>query len=161
TDHRRRLQETLLLGWQSINTRCQYRLYRGWHVQAGQRLRQAIGPALADQYPGFHQGTHALFQKEWVTLGPGDQYLRERWQSHVVPKQRVQEFVRAHRGQRVEAQLCVIRLAAPAVLVLGAIVHQEQEAGGRQALDQALEQGLRLRINPVQVLEHQQQRLLL
>ena len=57
--------------------------------------------------------------------------------------------------------MCVIGLAAPAVPVLGTIVDQQQEAGGRQALDQAVEQGLGLRINPVQILEHQQQRLLL
>jgi hypothetical protein len=45
------------------------------------------------------------------------------------------------------------------MLVLGAIAHQEQEAGGRQGLDQATQQSLGLRIQPVQVLEHQQQRL--
>ena len=47
------------------------------------------------------------------------------------------------------------------MLVLRPIVHQEQQAGGRQALDQTIEQGLCLRINPVQILEDQQERLLL
>jgi hypothetical protein len=45
------------------------------------------------------------------------------------------------------------------VLVLRAVVDQEQQAGGGQALHQAVEQGLRLPIDPVQVLKHQQQRL--
>ena len=45
------------------------------------------------------------------------------------------------------------------MLVLGAVVDQEQEPGRRQALDQAVEQRLRLGVDPVQVLEDQQQRL--
>ena len=45
------------------------------------------------------------------------------------------------------------------MLVLGAVVDQEQEPSGRQALDQAVEQGLGLGIDPVQVLEDQQQGL--
>ena len=47
------------------------------------------------------------------------------------------------------------------MLVLRAIVDQEQQPGSGQALDQAIEQGLGLGINPVQVLKDQQQRLLL
>ena len=53
----------------------------------------------------------------------------------------------------------VVRLAAPAVLVLGPIVDQEQQPGRRQALDEAVEQRLRLGINPVQILKDQQQGL--
>ena len=45
------------------------------------------------------------------------------------------------------------------MLVLGTIIHQEEETGGRDALDQAVEQGLGFRIHPVQILTDQQQRL--
>ena len=45
------------------------------------------------------------------------------------------------------------------MLVLRAVVDQQQHAGRRQALHQRLEERLRLRIDPVQVLEDQQQRL--
>jgi hypothetical protein len=55
--------------------------------------------------------------------------------------------------------LRVIGLAAPAVLILGAIIDQEEEPGGRQALNQAVQEGLRLGIDPVQVLEDDEQRL--
>ena len=41
----------------------------------------------------------------------------------------------------------------------GPVVDQQQEAGRGQALDQAVEQGLRLGVDPVQVLKHQEQRL--
>ena len=83
----------------------------------------------------------------------------ERRQTGVVPQEGVQEFVGAHRWQRVEPELGVVGLAAPAVLILGAIVDQQQQPGRRQALDQAVEQGLRLGIDPVQILEDQQQGL--
>ena len=87
-----------------------------------------------------------------------DQELLERRQAGVVPEQGLEQFVGARRRQRVEPQLRVVGLAAPAVLVLRAVVDQQQEPGRRQALDQAVEQGLRLGIDPVQVLEDQQQR---
>src|SRR5262249_61187189 len=63
--------------------------------------------------------------------------------------------------QRVGPQLSVVCLAAPAVLVLRAVVDQQQEPGRGPALHQAVEQGLGLGIDPVQVFEDQQQRLLL
>jgi hypothetical protein len=47
------------------------------------------------------------------------------------------------------------------VLVFRAIVDQQEDAGRRQALQQAVEQGLRLGVDPVQVFEDQQHRLLL
>ena len=52
-----------------------------------------------------------------------------------------------------------MRLARPAVRVLGAIVHDEQDWCGGHTLHQRVEHGLRLRVDPVQVLEHQEQRL--
>jgi hypothetical protein len=45
------------------------------------------------------------------------------------------------------------------MLILRTVVDQQQELRGRQALDEAVEQGLRLGINPMQVLEYYQQRL--
>jgi hypothetical protein len=45
------------------------------------------------------------------------------------------------------------------VLVLGAVVDEQEHAGGGQAVDQAVEDRLRLGVDPVQVLEDQEQRL--
>ena len=45
------------------------------------------------------------------------------------------------------------------MLVLGAVVDEEQEARRGQALDEAIEQGLGLAVDPVQVLEDHHQRL--
>ena len=61
--------------------------------------------------------------------------------------------------QRVEPELGVVGFIAPAMLVLGAVVDQQEQAGGGQALHQAIEERLGLRVNPVQVLEDQQEGL--
>ena len=45
------------------------------------------------------------------------------------------------------------------MLVLRAVIDQQQEAGRWQALDQGLQKGLRLGVDPVQVLEDDEQRL--
>jgi hypothetical protein len=44
-------------------------------------------------------------------------------------------------------------------LALRAVVDEEQDAGGWQALDQTVEEGLRLGIDPVEVFKDQQQRV--
>jgi hypothetical protein len=45
------------------------------------------------------------------------------------------------------------------VLIFGAIIDQQQQAGRGQALDQAVQQGLRFGVDPVQILKDQQQGL--
>jgi hypothetical protein len=47
----------------------------------------------------------------------------------------------------------------PTVLVLGPVVNQQQDRRGRQALDETVEQGLGLGVNPMQVFEDQQEGL--
>ena len=76
-----------------------------------------------------------------------------------VAKEGLQERLSARLGEGVEPELGIEGFAAPAVLVLGAVIDQEKDASRRQALDQHVEHSLRLGVNPVQVFEHQQQRL--
>jgi hypothetical protein len=45
------------------------------------------------------------------------------------------------------------------VLVLGPVVDEEEEPRRRQALDEAVQQGLSLGVDPVEVLEDHQERL--
>ena len=131
-----------------------------WPAPEGwQGLRQAIGTRRADEHPRLHQGAHALLQKERIAPGACDQEWLEGRQAGVVPQQRLEECVRTRGRQRVEPELAVVGLAAPAMLVLRPVVDQQQELGRRHALDQAVEEGLGLGIDPVQVLKDQQQRL--
>src|SRR5262249_34082217 len=70
-----------------------------------------------------------------------------------------EECLGALRRQRVEAKLTVGDLVAPAMLILGAIVDQEAEPGRREALDEAIQKRLGLGIEPLEVLEHDEQGL--
>lgn len=60
---------------------------------------------------------------------------------------------RACRSSRGDAKLPVAALPAPAVLVLRPVVDERQQTRSREALDQAVEQRLGLGIDPVKVLE--------
>jgi hypothetical protein len=158
-NHRSSLQQVLLLRRQAVHACCEYSLYCGRYLNARQRLGQPIRPALADQYSGLHQGAHALFQEEGIAGGPSDQQRLERLQTRVIPEQGLQEGVRTGRRQGVQAQLRIVRLAAPGVLVLRAIIDQEEQTRRRQTLYQTFEQGLRLGIDPVQVFKDHEHRL--
>jgi hypothetical protein len=59
-------------------------------------------------------------------------------QARIIAQQRLEEGVRTRGRQRIEPQLRVIRLAAPAVLILRAVVDQEQELRRRQTLNQLI-----------------------
>jgi hypothetical protein len=118
-------------------------------------LRQTGGTALAHQHPGLHQRADALLQERGVPLGPRNQELGEGRQTGIVSQSCLQEFVRLHRRQRVQPHLRVVGLRTPSVPIFGAIVDQQQQAGHGQALDQAVKQGLRLGVDPVEILEDQ------
>ena len=74
-DDRGGLQELFLLRRQPVDARRQDRLHRGRHLDTRERPGQAIGPLVADQHLRFHQGAHALLQKEGVALRALDQAL--------------------------------------------------------------------------------------
>ena len=156
-DHRRGLQELLLLRRQSVDARGQDRLHRGWHLERLDRPRQSVCSPLSRQRSRLHQGPHPLLQEE--RIAPLHQHLRQGRQPRVRAEERRQQFRCALGRQGVEPQLRVGGLAAPAVLVLRPVVDQKQEACGPQALHEAVEQGLGLAVDPVQVLEDHEQRL--
>jgi hypothetical protein len=114
--------------------------------------RQPIGPALPDGRLGFHESLDALLKEERIPFRPLDEQPLERLERLVRPQQRLEQFLCAFGRQRVDAQLKVVGPAPPRVLVLRAVVDEEQDAGRRQALNQAVEQRLGLAIDPVEIL---------
>src|SRR5262249_28667651 len=102
-----------------------------------------------------------LLQKEGIAHSSFDQESLERHQARIVPQQSLQEYVSAGGGQRVQPQLCVVRLAAPRMLILRAGVDQEQDSPRGQALDEAVQQRLGFGVNPVQILKDQEHGLCL
>ena len=159
TDDGGSLEQTLLLRRQPVDAGGQHGLHRGRHLNARESLRQAIRPALADQGLGLGQGPDALLQKEGVPLGPLDQALLERLEAGVAPEEGLEQFLGTGRWQGVEPELGVVGLVPPAVLVVGAVVDEEEDPRGGEALDQAVEDGLRLGVDPVEVLHDHQQGL--
>src|SRR5262245_39850672 len=121
------LEEPLLLGRQPVDARCQNCLHRGRHLQALDGLGQAISVWCADQHASLDQGAYAFFQKEGIALGTLDQPPLEGHQAGVGAKQGLEKCVSTGGQQRVKPQLYVVGLAAPAVLVLRAVVDQQQE----------------------------------
>ena len=77
----------------------------------------------------------------------------------MLPQELVQQGLRTVRGQGVEPELGVGRLAPPALVIVGTIGDEQHEARRWQAVDQAVQQGLRLGVDPVQVLHDQEQGL--
>ena len=76
-----------------------------------------------------------------------------------IAEQSEKQLFGAGRLERVDAQLRVMRPAAPAVAILRAVVDEQQDAAGGHALHQAVEQRLGLAVDPVQILEDQGERL--
>ena len=145
------------LGRQPIDSRRQHRLHRRRDLKRHGVRRQGILPAPSAQDPRLDQRPHPLLQEEGIALGPLDQQAREGGQARVIAEQSVQELVGTGRRQRIEAQLRVVALLAPTVLILAPVRDEQQQARPGQALDQAVQQRLGLGVEPVQVLHEQEQ----
>jgi hypothetical protein len=108
---------------------------------------------------GIHERLHGLLQEERIPLGPLDEERREPLEPGALAEQPPEELLGTLGWQRVEAELTVVGLAAPAVLILGAIVDQEAQPGCREARDEGVEEHLSLGVDPVEILEHEEHRL--
>src|SRR5262249_46899095 len=95
-------------------------------VRTGRAARERPAPPRPGKHPGLGQGGHPLSQEEGVALGACNQQLFERFQAGGGPQEGLQELVGPRRRQWIQPQLRVVGLAAPAVLILRAIVDQEE-----------------------------------
>src|SRR5260370_2928698 len=158
-DDRGRLQEPLILEREPVDPRGQDRLRRRRYLKGLRRLGQTIGSALAHQGLRLDEGADALLEKEGVPSSPLDQQALEGRQSGIVAQQALEQLVGALGRQGIDAELPVIGLATPAVLILRAIVDEEKQSRGGQAIHQAVEERLGFGIDPVQILEQDHDRL--
>src|SRR6266545_347572 len=151
-DHGGRLEEALLLWRKPVDPAGQQRLHGRRDVDHLCVLDQTVGATLACKGPDLHQGPDTLLEEERITFGPLDEETLEGSELGAVAHQGAEQLNRALRAQGIDPELAVAALATPAVDVLWAIVDEEQHGRGGQALRQAVEQGLRFRIDPVEVL---------
>src|SRR5207253_4064617 len=70
------------------------------------------------QRPGFDQRAYALLEKEWIPRGAVDEQVFDRFQPVVLTQEGVEHFAGSGRREWVDADPCVICLAAPLVHVL-------------------------------------------
>ena len=132
-------RSVLVLRRQPVDARRQDRLHRRRHVDGLRGLHEPVRAALAREHPVVHEAPHALLEEERVALGPREEEPLEGLEAGVAPEQGLQQRGRTLRRERVQPELAVVGLPAPAVPVLRAVVDEEQEPGRRQALDQAVE----------------------
>jgi hypothetical protein len=129
------LEEALVVRREPIDPCRQDCLHGGRHLDGLEFLRQPVCSRLADQRPRFHERSDTLLEKQRVTLGPLNQSPFERFETRVRPQQARQQVVRALRGEGIDAELSIVGLAPPAVLIFRAVVDQQQEPSGGEAFD--------------------------
>ena len=110
-----RLQHLLVLGGESIDARGE----RGVHALGNMRdrrgLLRAVRPALAGEDAVLHEVADALLEEEGIALRPLDQELPDRGELGRAAEERVEQRAGPRRGQGVDADLAVVRLARPSV----------------------------------------------
>src|SRR5262245_49358767 len=125
-------------------------------MEIRRRTREAMGPRGPAEDVSLHQGPHAFLEEERVPLGALDQETPHPEQGRIVSEQARQQGLGALAPQRIDAELAIISPATPAMPVFGPVVDEKEHGSGWQALDGPYEEGLRLGVDPVQVLEDQQ-----
>ena len=122
-DNRGDLQEALVVQGEPVDASRQHYLDRGRDLDGVDRSGQPIVARRTLQCLGLHQRPDRLFQEERVSAL--DEELLERCQRGGVAEKRIQEFTGAFGRKRSQWYLVVVRLAGPAVLVLGPIGCQQ------------------------------------
>src|SRR5262245_1967018 len=126
------MQEALVLRGEPIDARGQNRMHRSGNLDRVNRSGEVVASALANQLFRLHQRPHRFLEEERVSAL--DEKLLQRRKPRFAAEQRIEETARALGWQRVQSYSAVSRLAGPGMLVLGAVVHKQQQACGTQAL---------------------------
>src|SRR5262249_31677729 len=125
-NHRGGLKQALVLRREPVDAGRQDRLDGGGGLERRQWPRQPGPAALARQCSGLGQCPDGLLQEEGIaTL---DEKLLQGGEARILAEEHIQQLGGALSRQRVEPQLAIGGLIAPGVLVLGAIVHEQEQA---------------------------------
>jgi hypothetical protein len=153
------LEQALVLGIQAIDAGGNDGVRVEGQGQRRHRTLQPIGAPLTDQRPRLHERADGFLHEEGIALGALDDLALERVEARVRTDEHVQQLVGGPRRDDVQSQLLVVGLGRPAMTVLRPVRDHQQYARRRHAVHQRVEQGLTLGVEPVQVLDHQHQRL--
>src|SRR4030095_5713549 len=135
---------------------CPHRARYANAIDGASQSMRALG---SEQDPCLGQGPDNFLEKKRISLGAIDQQLFERFHLTAAQKGLEQPSGVGNR-QRTDSYPGVILLVRPLVRVTGPIVDQEKDLRLRQLFHQCVEKDLCLAIDPVQILEDQEQGLL-
>ena len=124
----------------------------------GQRILGDLAKgAIRSRRPGqrarLGQRPHALLDEERVALRPVQELSSERARFGAGSQQVREQGLGGVGRQAIHAQLRVERLTPPAVTILGSIGDHEQDVSGRHRVHELIERHLGIGVDPVQVLE--------
>jgi len=153
------LEKTLVLGRQAIDAGGEDGLRRRRDLPRLRGLGYPVRPTRPDEHLRLDERPHTFFQEERVPLGATNQGPPERLEGRILAEQGRQQLLGTLGRQGIDAQLEVVGLAPPPMLVLGSVVGEEQDTGGGQTVHETVEQRLGLGVDPVEVLDDQQQGL--
>ena len=147
-DDGRGLQERFFLGRQPVEARRQQRLHRRWYLNRCECFGQAIGPRSPTNTWVFTKVRHSPPTKR-SCLGCARSSGLSAIPNRRPSQEALQQDLGARGQQGIEAELGVIGLRPHSVPVPGAIVEQEEQAGGEQTFHQAVKARLGLGVDPV------------
>ena len=156
SDRGRGLQDPLVLGREPVDPAASRAWIEGGTWDPVERSGQPIPARLTGEHSRLDQGPDALLEEEGVAARPVDQARRQRLERGVVAKQRPQQLLRAGSTERVHADLRVGGAGPPAMLVLRPAVDEHGQAPGGEALGETVDDGFRLSIDPVEVLDDEE-----
>ncbi|MCY1409565.1 hypothetical protein D9M71_249180 [compost metagenome] len=98
---------------------------------------------------------HHFLHEERIALRLLQDELFEGDEGGGIPKQGREQSLGFGRAQRLQPQLAAMTRARPHRLILGPVVHKQQERGARQSFDEVREECFSLTVQPLQILEQQ------
>jgi hypothetical protein len=150
-DHGGRLEDRLLELAGAIDARGEDALHgRGQRHRPGRRDR-AVTAFLALETAGLGQRLDELLGEEGVPAGTLDDGLLQRRERRIRPEERVDELVNDAGVERTERHAAMVRTRRPGRAVLRAVVHEEDRPRPGHHVDDAGEERVALRIDPVEV----------
>src|SRR5262249_34109575 len=152
-----RLQHAPLVRRQAIDAPGEQHLHRWRDLNRRNVCRQAVGSGISGESSGLHERSNAFLEEERVAFGAIDQQALERREHCAVTQERLEQLVGVLRTQRVDPELTVVRLADPGVTVLWTIVDEQKHGGRGKTFHQTVEHCLCFRIEPVEVLQHEEE----
>ncbi len=158
-DHRGDLQQLLVGGVEAVDAGGKDRLDVGRHPRALHRPGQPVAAALALQPSGLGQLADDLLDEERVAGGTLVDWLLETVQRGVLAGDVAQHLARVSRSERSEGDAAVGGSGAPGGLVFGPVVDHQQRLGAADRLDQVGQHPLAALVDPVQVLDHDHDRV--